>query len=485
MHTPTEEQQAILDNFNSTKDNLLVTALAGAAKTSTLELIASQAKQPMLCLAFNKAIATEMQARLPPLATCKTLNALGHRAWMDFIKKKNLKLDAQKRPTILRNLIKARPQEEQENLWEGYRDMVQAVSDLANWGYVPPWRGTYPLVSRDDAITGFTVEFSQTEIELIFKTAEEAARMALNGEIDFADQILMPTVYHAAFPKFAIVLVDEAQDLSLLNHQMLELVAGKKSRVIAVGDPKQAIYAFRGAHAKSMHRLRKRFNMKEFPLTISFRCAQNITKHVHWHAPNMRWPLWAEDGEVVVKGSWAIDELPDDAVILCRNNAPIMGLALRLLMSGRRPELKGNDLARGLIKDMQKLSGGKKTDPHMPKEAVLRALEKWRADMEKRHKGAKHVEDKYLCMKLFIEQQPTLGAAVTQAENLFNERGPIKLMTVHKSKGLEWDEVHILDEGYMQWDEEEGQDLNLRYVACTRAKKRLIYIYSQEMEEAV
>jgi hypothetical protein len=38
-HTPTAEQQAILDAAKGTGDNLIIHALAGAAKTSTLVLI--------------------------------------------------------------------------------------------------------------------------------------------------------------------------------------------------------------------------------------------------------------------------------------------------------------------------------------------------------------------------------------------------------------------------------------------------------------
>lgn len=64
--TPTPEQVAIVEAAKQTNDNLLVSALAGAAKTSTLVLIAKALqKHPILCLAFNKRIATEMQERLP------------------------------------------------------------------------------------------------------------------------------------------------------------------------------------------------------------------------------------------------------------------------------------------------------------------------------------------------------------------------------------------------------------------------------------
>src|SRR5438132_1178961 len=84
--TPTQEQQAIINAATTTQDNLLISALAGAAKTSTLVMVAQALpKVQMLCLAFNKRIAEEMTARLPMNCEARTLNALGHRAWSDTI----------------------------------------------------------------------------------------------------------------------------------------------------------------------------------------------------------------------------------------------------------------------------------------------------------------------------------------------------------------------------------------------------------------
>src|SRR5690242_16587497 len=86
---PTPEQAAIVEAARSTKSNLLVSALAGAAKTSTLVLIAEALPgQEILCLAFNKKIATEMKERLPNWCTAMTLNSLGYRAWGAFLRKR-------------------------------------------------------------------------------------------------------------------------------------------------------------------------------------------------------------------------------------------------------------------------------------------------------------------------------------------------------------------------------------------------------------
>ena len=58
---PTSEQLEVIRLVRETKDNLLINALAGTGKTTTLEMIVASAKEsPILCLAFNKKIAEEM-----------------------------------------------------------------------------------------------------------------------------------------------------------------------------------------------------------------------------------------------------------------------------------------------------------------------------------------------------------------------------------------------------------------------------------------
>jgi superfamily I DNA/RNA helicase len=53
---------------------------------------------------------------------------------------------------------------------------------------------------------------------------------------------------------FDHVIVDEAQDLSVLQLMFLRAVA-PRAKFWFIGDPDQAIYSFRGAHASMMHRL--------------------------------------------------------------------------------------------------------------------------------------------------------------------------------------------------------------------------------------
>lgn len=475
MYIPTEEQAAIVEAARDTDRNLLVSALAGAAKTSTLELIAQALPDTeILALAFNKKMATEMQERMPPNVKAMTLNALGHRTWMDATGRR-LKINASKTYEIASELVKTRPSTEQSLLWEQFAELMRIVDFGKACGYIPS--GHYDmakaLMRDDDFFPHLEQRLTPVEEDFIREVTLTSLNMAFKGECDFNDQILMPTVFHGAFPRYPLVLVDEAQDLSALNHATLRKLVGKR-RLIAVGDPCQAIYGFRGAHEESMELLRLSFDMRELPLTISFRCPQEVVKHVRWRAPQMKWPEWAKPGQVRHRIGWAADLLETDAVIICRNNAPLFNIAIKLLKNGRSCELHGKDVVASITKIMRKFGGH-----DLPQHTVLEKIDAWLAvEMEKNKERAHgRLRDRAECMKVFALEGATLGDALAYAQHLSQLRSPLKLMTGHGAKGLEFDYVYFLDQHLVGKDEQEP---NLRYVICTRAKETLTYIRSED-----
>jgi len=473
--TPTDEQLAIIAAARDTKDNLMISALAGAAKSSTLELIANALPGVnMLMLAFNKKIADELKERMPANATCMTLNSLGHRAWGEVVGRK-LTLNKDKCGTILRELINDLPKSEQDELWDSYGDLLRAVSHAKGAGHVPDQiadvRKCEPLMDDQDLIDSLDELLSPLQAQLLKETLHRSMMMAFEGQVDFNDQLLMPTVFRANFPMYPLIMVDETQDLSELNHVMLSKLARK--RIIAVGDQFQAIYAFRGAHEEGMGLLRERFQMRELSLTTTFRCPPAIVEHVRWRAPDIKaWNKHPFPGEVKRLDYWDLDDIPDDAAIICRNNAPLFSTAVALLKSGRYPNLWGNDIGASLLKVMEKFG-----NPSMPQAACLAQLRTWHEQQQKKVKNKSALEDKRACLQVFIEAGDTLGAAINYAETIFRSKGRVHLMTGHKSKGHEFQQVFFLDQELCR---DEGQDLNLRYVICTRTQRTLTYIDSKD-----
>lgn len=470
--TPTSEQAAIVDAARNSTDNLLVSALAGAAKTSSLELIAEALSEiSILALCFNRKIATEMQERLPRNCTAKTLNSLGHSIWSDAIGRR-LRIESSKIYDITSAYIEGLTSDEKKLIYPRMADLMNTVRFGKACGFIPEGTPRMKALMREEEFFGHLDEkLTEEEEALVVHVTSESIKQAWQGTCDYDDQILMPTLGIGAFPRYPLILIDEAQDLSALNHAMLKKLVVK--RIICVGDSCQAIYGFRGAHEESMDLLKQTFNMIELPLSISFRCPRSVVEAARWRAPTMAYPDWAEEGDVRSLTVWSTDDIPDYAAIICRNNAPLFRMAIRLLKAGRYPELSGNDIGKALMKVMKKFGSGR-----MPKVEVLQCISDWKATMlaKARKSGVRAIEDKAECMTIFAEVGATLGDSIAYAEHLFSSSGPIKCMTGHKSKGLEFDNVYFLDRHLLDLD---GQDRNLKYVIITRAKKTLSYITTE------
>ncbi len=486
-HPPTEEQQAIVDFVLTEKQNLLGDALAGAAKTSTLELLCEKMPiQPVLSIAFNKRIADEMSKRLPGHVKASTINALGHRVWSEATGRR-LTLDVKKNSTMFRAVLDNMPKSIKYELSDSFDEVMKIVRTAKVQGYIPA--GVYPNAKRIITAEEFYGALEEIPTPEQVKCAEEvlvkSINAAYNGTIDFDDQIYMPTLFGGTFPKFPVVMGDETQDWSRLNHEMLAKLLGSTSRFIGVGDPNQSIYMFRGAMSSSMKELENRFHCHRMGLSISFRCPKSVIRKAHSRVPHMKWPEWAEEGEVNEAGEWDIDKVSNGATIICRNNAPLFKATLDLLKNGRGAKLIGAEIGPGLVKIMKKFGPESLTQAE-----VYDKIDKWEIDALKRSRAPGNVADKRECLEVFASAGPNLGAAIAYAEHvLFKSDGTITLLSGHKSKGHEWDNVYHLDPWRIpsKWaspgTEEFEQELNCRYVIETRAKKTLNLI-SMKGDEA-
>ena len=480
MHTPTPEQQAIIDAAKGSVDNLLVNALAGAAKTTTLEMVCNTITDiPILSLAFNKRIADEMKKRLPTHVEARTMNSLGHGVWAQAIARK-LSVDPNKTIGIARAIIKEIPKLKQDRYWDALAEVLRWVRIAKRDGYVPPsWRSiarfhmdTEAWLSRyRDAPEDFMYQF----IDDILDRSISAANA---GGIDFDDQIYMPVCFGGQWPKFPLVLIDEFQDLNELQHEMLSKLAVK--RLIGVGDPWQSIYGFRGAKQNGMASAQERWNMRELTLSTTFRVPRLGVERAWFRVPHMRAREGAPDGRVESLATWDASAIPDGAAIVCRNNAPLFAVALKLLRQRRHVKLIGMDIGSGLVRMLKRLG-----PLDMSHQQMVDAIDVWAMEQLRAEKNEETITEKAECLKVLcapLAAHWTLYEAIANAEDLFKQNGPIQMLSGHKAKGLEWDTVFHLDpwrvpsrftrEGTEEWEQEQ----NVRYVIETRFKNELFLI---------
>jgi F-box protein 18 (helicase) len=461
---PTEEQNVIIRKVKESTSNIVINALAGTGKTTTLEMVQTASKQqPILYLAFNTKVAKEAEEKFSSTTTVRTLNSLGHRVWMA---NRSINLNPKKTQDLLRDMIKEMPKDASREVWDCFFEVVQGVSMAKALGYIPDGKFTNVKRLTDKATLHAHLEEKPDELtsDLIDAVLALSIQTAFDGLIDFNDQLYMPTLFGGTFPRYPLVMGDEVQDFSPLNHAMLDKLA--KGRFIGVGDPWQSIYAFRGAKTRSMQELTERFKADVFTLSLCFRCPKPIVEAAQWRAPALRWAK--EKGTYAILKDLCLSSIPDGAAIICRNNAPLFKLAMRLLQAGRSVSVAGSDIGPKIIAIMRRLGS-----EDMSMAQTLSAIENWRnAKLDRESKTAEDIAE---CMKVFAGFGKTLSLAIAHAEHLFKQQGTISLTTGHKSKGLEWNTVYHLDPWLCS---NEDQDKNLRYVITTRARENLFEIDS-------
>ena len=79
--------------------------------------------------------------------------------------------------------------------------------------------------------------------------------------------------------QFRYILVDEFQDISPIQYEIIRLLAAPENNLFVVGDDDQSIYGFRGASPASMKRfLADYMQAKQILLDVNFRCHGDIVK---------------------------------------------------------------------------------------------------------------------------------------------------------------------------------------------------------------
>lgn len=501
-HPPTPEQTAIIDAACG-PGNLMVTAYAGCGKTTTLVSMAQALPRDTagLALAFNVKIAKELSERFPDNFTVKTMNGLGHKAWSSAIGK-FCKVDDRK----LGRLVTSEARKAGIELGDDWDEVRQLVSAAMLSGIVPAKysrKGLLPDTLANWKDLGPVGEPTDNMVELSRGVLIASIEEAFAGTISYDDQIYMPTMFEGSWPRYPLVMVDEAQDLSPLNHIMVQRVAA--GRLIVVGDPKQAIYAFRGADSQSMSKLRAlRKEWIDLPLHQTFRCPRVLVQRAESHAPGFRAHESNAEGRITDLRGHATKENPagiiptwnwsmvppGEAFVLCRNTAPLLSLAFKLIRQGTGVVMMGRDIGKGLVALSKKIVP--KADASVA-ECKLKITEWMETECDTLRANGKEekvsaVQDRGECLLAVCEAEGVRNAGDLRKrlEDLFaRDRGSVTLATIHRSKGLERDVVVHLDpwripSKYAKRALSLGdpsqmeQEKNLRYVCETRAKRELV-----------
>ena len=489
---PSPYQLAIREAFCTTRDNLLVQACAGSGKTTLLAQLCETITpaDSVVALSFNKVIAESFKKKLPYFVTSCTMHSLGLR-----ICKMNVsgaKFDGHKRDNTIKALIKT----------GGFSKFdAPLIHDDADW-LVGMALSTMTDLNDLPAVMRMASTYNG-ELNLPDVSASVAASALTQCRMDTAvigfDDMIDAPLFHRYRPlQFSVVMVDESQDLTVQQMEFLAMILKPGGRIVAVGDRWQSIYQWRGADSEAMSRIKAKFNCVEMPLSICYRCPTSVVNLARQITTTIEVSPNAKEGEVIKLTATdnVADELEPGTMVVCRVNAPLMPLAMSLIRQGKKVVIRGKDIGSGLVAMVKKIDMAiRRANPNLitvQREVFLDGLL-----IEAQRKVQKAMDADKLSSALFaIDQYETVVAAFTELSSvpelvdvlthLFKDEDQgVVMSSVHRAKGLEADTVVILGPELMPHplaqyasniEEAMQQENNLKYVAITRAKRRLILL---------
>lgn len=497
-------QQAVFENVATGTGHTVVKAVAGSGKTTTIVTALSYvpAGCRTLFVAFNKLIAEELKKKAPPGIEVSTLHSYGlktitrslnrlrinsNRVY-DLIDASNLEI-----ARFISKICKTAGEKDTGIGYEMRRDLVKAIS-LAKGALLaeeadidaliddfdiesPKRSPVKTLVLGDVQQDAFRAAFVRDVQALLVRCTDTS-----DGQIDFDDMIWLPIALDLPQAKFDRVFVDETQDLNPAQIEMTMRAVEGDGRICAVGDPRQAIYRFRGADSAAVNNVVKRLDAQVLPLSVCYRCCKAVVREAKEVVPEIEYAPDAEEG-IVRKAN--LDEMKNSAqggeFILSRTNAPLISLCMYFIKSGRPANIQGRDVGASLAAFVKKSAANSVSD-------LCDYVEKWR-DTECKRLAAKHrdtqaVEDRADCVLAISEGASTVTDVVNRIGSLFEDKDDasrIVLSTTHKAKGMERDTVWVLQSTYRRRPDVEED--NLYYVAVTRARKHLILVHGTPKDE--
>jgi DNA helicase-2/ATP-dependent DNA helicase PcrA len=375
--------------------------------------------------------------------------------------------------------------------------------------------------------------FDAATITRLLSGYEEVKRG--RGVIDFEDVLIYAVgllaertdVASAVRAQYTTFVVDEYQDVSPLQQQLLDLWLGERDDVCVVGDASQTIYSFAGATPAYLLNFRQRFPAAtEVRLVRDYRSTPQVVNLANGVLASARGaaakarlqliaqrppgpePVFTEYSDEPAEAAGVADRIkkliasgvrPSEIAVLFRTNAQseVLETALSdagvpyLLRGGERffarPEVReAHLLLRGAARAASADSDGLPSDVR----AVIGSVG-WSAEPPS---GSGAVRERWESLAALVQLADDFAAAQPEAtladlvteldERAAAQHAPtvegVTLASLHSAKGLEWDAVFLvgLTEGmlpitYADTDEAVEEERRLLYVGITRAREHL------------
>jgi superfamily I DNA/RNA helicase len=495
-----EEQNNIFDFAENGLPNLIVQAVAGAGKTTTLVECANriETNKKILLLAHNRSTRDTLRERIgdKPNVKVYTLHGLAWRLFTEHFGF-NPVIDDDKYRKYVNSNIDTIGTEQYKSLSGPSKMMYKAnVFDLIN-------KARHNLKQSEKEITKlakkkYGIRFVADECHMVANILKWG--MSNTEVVDYQDLLWFPSEFGYFTKHYLadIIMLDEAQDASIAQQDVVSRCFKRNTRLFAFGDKDQTINSWCGSDTEAFEHLKDssvfRRDAKELPLTTNYRCGSKIIEYAKRYTNNDIKPRdGAHEGEI--RHDASLNDVKNGDMILCRNSAPLMDVYRKGVALGQKMYFRGEELGKNL-----KLSADCATGDTV-EEIILsmkkRLIATWEFltkefDLDPRETMT---DSRVVSLLDTIKTMETLPPTVVTRRDLYKfiddifsdeGRDGIQLSTIHRAKGLEADNVFIICPSLipsrlstMDWELEEEK--HLQYVMCTRPKNTLNFVTEREI----
>lgn len=455
-------QEAVFQEVATGQGNIVVEAVAGAGKTTCLIQALSHvpADNSWLLCAFARKIAQELQNRAPSGGDVCHLHKLGLKILGRAFRR--VQVDEDKIPNYISQNMSHRDTNSQK--------ILAKVTALAK----STLETSLEQIQQSLGELGVESDVKEmaAEVQQLLAYSQSNSKV-----VDLDDMIYLPVILKLKVPKYDYIFVDEVQDLTNCQRAFILNLRKKKSRVIAFGDPHQAIFAFNGAPIDSMSRFKKELSAKTLYLSITYRCPQAIVREIKDLVPHLQAAATAPIGKVSkIEFSSLDEEVRPGSFIISRTNAALIPLALSLLKRKIPCNIQGKDLGEDML-DIVRGSKKKKI------EDLIVYLNTWsekqKLKLALQEKDFSFLMDKVKCLQNLALVSQDVEELISNIQKIFtdtNDKQKVILGTCHKLKGLERPDVFVLT---FTFNSNSQEELNLQYVAKSRAQNHLYLVYQE------
>ena len=345
---------------------------------------------------------------------------------------------------------------------------------------------------------------SEMQIEWFhFEFVERAYRhfKEAHSLMDFTDLLEQIVLQPEFLPRLEVLIVDEAQDLSRLQWNLVVALSKRADRTFLAGDDDQAVYVWAGADVQAFLEFEGKIEILDQSYRVPARVhelANSVVRRIRTRQPKV-WKPREEQGQVLTYNNFEhVDVTNGDWLILASTNYMLNDMHPWLKSQGILFERHGqrsiSDKILSAVLGWEALRRGTALDTmtienvykHLGTEFVKRGHKTLKTinaeqaytieDLQTAH-GLLTTEVWHKVLTKIGEDKRDYIIALLRRGVKLTGKVPVKLSTIHGAKGGEADNVLLLTDLSTKFAQEyakNSDDVNrLLYVGITRAKQAL------------